>query len=322
MTKFSFVAKTFNDIPVAQQLRFFQFMTEGIFTLKDDRKLSYAIYGPADGQPVLYYHGTPSSRREILLLKAYGIDFDALLFQCGIRLIAPDRGSLTTFDRERTFSSFAADSVELLQSLGVVQCGVLCWSGGGPYALATAFHFPSLVSGIYILCGITRPFSPAVLKQMGLNKWYFVTARKAPLLLRSALAVVRQKAVRSLPDRRLTGLPAVDYRLLQQAVDEMATYTVKEAVRKGTRAAVHEAGLYFDPYDFSLAEIRQTIHYWWGTQDMAVVELHATEIEQTAQHPVMHYRGGEGHLSLYINCFAEALETIARAGISRTAAGR
>lgn len=286
-------------------------MTEAIFTLPDDRKLSYAVYGPADGKPVLYFHGTPSSRKEVLLLKSYGKNFDEWLYQSGIKLIAPDRGSLTTYHRQRTFSSFAADAVELLRSLGVQKCAVLCWSGGGPYALATAFQFPDLVTGVYILCGITRPFDKAVMQQMGLNKWYFRTARHAPLLLRTALAVLRRQTITSLPNRSLTGLAAVDYRLLQQGVTAITTYTVKEAVRKGTKAAVQEAGLYFDLYDFSIAKLQQPIHYWWGTKDMAVTELHAREVEQNAAHPVMHYRESEGHLSVYINCFAEVLETIA-----------
>ena len=64
--------------------------------MKDDRKLSYAIYGPEDGRPVLYFHGTPSSRREILLLKSYGVDFDKALFEAGIKLIAVDRHALQT----------------------------------------------------------------------------------------------------------------------------------------------------------------------------------------------------------------------------------
>jgi len=297
-------------------------MTEAIFTLKDDRKLSYATYGPEDGEPVLYFHGTPSSRREILLLKSYGINFDELLHRSGLKLIAPDRGSLTTFHPQRTFSSFAADAVELLRSLGVQKCAVLCWSGGGPYALATAYHYPELVTSVFILCGITRPFNNAVIQQMGLNRWYFLTARNTPFLLRTALALVRRHNVTSLPDRKLTGLADVDYRLLQKAVKDMAAYTVKEAVRKGTKAAVHEAGMYFQPYDFSIEEIQQPIHYWWGTKDMAVVELHAREVEQKALHPVMHYREGEGHLSLYIHCFAEALQAIAETNASHISSGR
>src|SRR5690349_18295191 len=125
-------------------------MTEGIYTLKDDRKLSYAVYGPDDGWPVLYFHGTPSSRKEILLLKSFGVDFDFLLHQCRLKLIAPDRGALTTFDPKRSFASFAGDVMELLQHFRIKQCAVLCWSGGGPYALAAAFHFPHTITGVFI----------------------------------------------------------------------------------------------------------------------------------------------------------------------------
>src|SRR5687767_13467733 len=103
-------------------------MTEAIFTLKDDRKLSYAVYGPPDGKPVLYFHGTPSSRREILILKAYDVDFDAALYQAGIRLIAVDRHSLTTFYPQRNFLSFADDVVQLLNHFKIDKCPVMAWS--------------------------------------------------------------------------------------------------------------------------------------------------------------------------------------------------
>jgi len=287
-------------------------MTEAILTLKDDRKLSYAVYGPPDGKPVLYFHVSPSSRREILLLKSFGVDLDRLLWQAGLKIIAPDRGALTTYQSQRSFLSYAADAMELLQHLGDGPCSVLCWSGGGPYALATAYQFRSMVNGVYILCGIARQFDKAVLQQMGMNKYYFIAAKHAPLLLHAGLNFIRKKKITQLPRQQLTGLPYIDYRLLQPHVQELASLTMKEATRKGTRAMVQEANLYFSPYGFPLSDIQQTIHYWWGTLDMSVVELHAREVEQKALHPVMHYREGEGHLSLYIKCFAEALEEIAR----------
>lgn len=149
-------------------------MTEAIFTLNDGRKLSYAVYGPENGNPVLYFHGTPSSRREPLLLQAYGIDIHALLHHAGIRLIAPDRHALTTFSRHRTFQSFADDALTLLQHFDIQQCPVLCWSGGGTYALAIADKHPQVVKGVYILCGFTRQFDKGVMEHMGLNKWYFL----------------------------------------------------------------------------------------------------------------------------------------------------
>lgn len=288
--------------------------------MQDDRKLSYAVYGPEDGKPVLYYHGTPSSRKELLLLQSYGIDAEKLLFETGLKLIAPDRGALTTYHPQRNFLSFTNDAVQLLQHLGVTQCSVLCWSGGGPYALATAYRFPQLVDDVYILCGITKQFGKAVLRQMGLNKWYFLCSKYAPVLLGAALNVMRRKKIISLPEQRFTGLPYVDYNLLQKKVKQAAELTLKESTRRGIKAAVHEARMYFDEYNFSVKDIQQPIHYWWGTLDMNVVELHAREIEQHAQRPVMHYREGEGHLSLYVNYFGEALQTIAQA--NRISPGR
>jgi hypothetical protein len=40
------------------------------------------------------------------------------------------------------------------------------------------------------------------------------------------------------------------------------------------------------------------------------VQLHADAIEQQVPNAIMHYREGEGHLSLYIKAFEEILQTI------------
>jgi pimeloyl-ACP methyl ester carboxylesterase len=297
-------------------------MTEAIFTLKDDRKLSYAIYGPEDGKPVLYFHGTPSSRREILLLKAYDVDFDTALFQSGIKLIAVDRHALSTFYPQRTFLSFADDTVQLLRHFKITQCPVLAWSGGGPYALAIAHKYPQLIEGVYILCGFTKRFDQEVMQQMGRNKWYFRNARVIPPFLQLGLNIVRRRPTDHLPPRALTGLPYTDYMLLQKGIKQVAGLTLKEATRKGARSAVHEAASYFKDPGYSIADIQTPIHYWWGTKDMSVVEAHAREIEQKAQRPIMHYRKDEGHLSLYIKCFNEAIQTISLSHATHTVAGR
>lgn len=297
-------------------------MQEAIFTLNDKRKISYAVYGPDDGKPVLYFHGTPSSRKEILLLQSFGVEVEDLLYKLNLKIIAPDRGALTTHDPKRSFFSFAADAEQLLRHLGVQHCPVLCWSGGGPYSLAMAYRYPELIEGVYILCGITRRIDKAVLQQMGLNKWYFITGRYTPFLLYAGLSIMRHKETAYLPPQKFTGLPYVDYRLLQPTIKTVAGVTMKEATRKGAGPMVHEAANYSRDYGFSLKDIVQPIHYWWGTLDMAVVELHALEIEQHAQHAVMHYREGEGHLSLYVNYFGEALQAISRAAATGTDAGR
>jgi hypothetical protein len=85
---------------------------------------------------------------------------------------------------------------------------------------------------------------------------------------------------------------------------------MKEACRNGAKGPVQEARIYYENYGFGLEEIHQAIHYWWGTLDMSVIRLHAEEVEKKAPNAVMHYREGEGHLSLYVNHFKDVLQTI------------
>src|SRR5687768_9197921 len=109
-------------------------MQDQLLELPDGRMLGYSIYGPEQGKPVLYFHGTPSARLEPLLLLIYNVPLFSLLEQHNLRLIAVDRPGMghSTYDAQRTLHSFAADAQTLLQHLQIDRCSVLCWSGGGP----------------------------------------------------------------------------------------------------------------------------------------------------------------------------------------------
>jgi pimeloyl-ACP methyl ester carboxylesterase len=133
-------------------------MTEHTMVLPDGRTLGYSVYGAAEGKPLLYFHGTPSSRLELKLLNQYGVDIEQQILDAGLKIIAVDRPGmgLSSFNAKGTFLSFAFDVSVLLQSLGISNCPVLCWSGGGPYALAIAWQYPSLINGVYIICGFSR----------------------------------------------------------------------------------------------------------------------------------------------------------------------
>jgi len=107
-------------------------------------------------------------------------------------------------------------------------------------------------------------------------------------------------------------LPQADYDLIKNDAHfkALSDFTFKEACRKDGKGAVHEAGLYFNNFGFELSSIIQPVHYWWGTEDTSVVRLHAEAAEQQITDCIVHYKQGEGHLSLYIHCFAEVLKTI------------
>jgi pimeloyl-ACP methyl ester carboxylesterase len=72
-------------------------------TLPDGRRLAYAEYGDPNGHPVFYFHGTPSSRLEPLILG------DEAIAQSGLRVIAPDRPGVgqSDFQPNRGFSDSA-----------------------------------------------------------------------------------------------------------------------------------------------------------------------------------------------------------------------
>jgi pimeloyl-ACP methyl ester carboxylesterase len=289
-------------------------MTSHTIKLGDGRQLGYAVYGPAAGRPVLYFHGTPSSRLELLLLGHYGVDLEGLLEQAGLRLIAVDRPGmgLSSFNPMGDFLSFAADAGELMQQLGILNCQVLCWSGGGPYALATAYRYPARITRATIICGFSRPFDEEVVKAMYNNVWYFRAAKYMPSVLRTGLYVVSRSRVRHTVPQKMTGLPFKDFQYMRRLRDlrTLARYTLKEACRVNARGAVQEARNYFKPFGFDLTTIQQPVHYWWGSQDTSVIELHARAVEKYVPNATMHYRAHEGHLSIWVKYMKEVLQTI------------
>lgn len=290
-------------------------MTSHTITLPDGRLLGFARYGPPEGRPVLYFHGTPSSRLELLLLHHYGVDLDAMLREANLQLLALDRPGmgLSTFNPKGDFLSFAADVGDLMNQLDIATCSVLCWSGGGPFALAAAYRHPQRISSASIICGFSRRFDEEVVRAMNTNVWYFRAARYIPLVLRGGMYVVSRRRVNSTVPQKVTGLPYVDFQYMKRLRDlrVLSRLTLKEACRAGTLGAVHEARTYFDDFGFELEAIRQPVHYWWGTKDKSVIELHALAVETRVPGARMHYRAGEGHLSLWVRHMKAILQSIA-----------
>ncbi|MBD0285798.1 MAG: GNAT family N-acetyltransferase [Flavisolibacter sp.] len=290
-------------------------MINNTIKLSDGRLLGYALYGSPDGTPVLYFHGTPSSRLEPFLCEAYGIDINERLQQYQLRLIAVDRPGmgLSHFNPTGTFLSFADDAQQLLQHLQISRCSLLCWSGGGPFALAMAYKYLQNISKVCIIAGFSQPFTGEIRKQMHRNKWYFLTAEKAPFILQKVLNLIRSHEPKKPLSQKSADLPDVDYALMKEVpqLKKLMAVTLQEAVRNGSKGAVHEAALYAKPFHFSLSSISVPVHFWWGIEDRAVVYPHAKALEDEVPDLTPHYKPGEGHLSIYINCLNEILQTLA-----------
>jgi pimeloyl-ACP methyl ester carboxylesterase len=122
------------------------------FVLPDGRLLGFSVVG--EGLPVLYFHGTASSRLETLLLK----DFVSVY---GFQMIGVDRPGygLSTFAPRTRLRDFTDDVNCLMAHLRVERFALLAWSGGGPFGLVYAALFPERVSKAVVVGSPALPFN-------------------------------------------------------------------------------------------------------------------------------------------------------------------
>jgi pimeloyl-ACP methyl ester carboxylesterase len=103
--------------------------------------------GAADGEPVIHFHGTPGSRLEMAWA-------DEMVCAAGVRMIAFDRPGYGASARAPfSLGSVARMALEVAGQLGLERFRTTGWSGGGPFALATAAIAPERVQAAGVIAG-------------------------------------------------------------------------------------------------------------------------------------------------------------------------
>jgi pimeloyl-ACP methyl ester carboxylesterase len=117
-------------------------------TLASGHRLAWNEYGAPDGEPVFFCPGWPGSRRQAARL-------DAAAKQFGFRLLALDRPGIALSDRPatRALRDWPALLEEVCALLDVARFRIVGVSGGGPYALISAWKFPDRVLAAATVCG-------------------------------------------------------------------------------------------------------------------------------------------------------------------------
>lgn len=123
-------------------------------TLPGGRTLGYADFGDPDGYPLLWFHGFPASRLEV-------ISFSQIAHRLNIRLMALDRPGfgLSTFQPERRIMDWPTDVLAFVMHANLKRFIVLGASGGGPYALACAKYLPQEMMSAVVLLACAPPWS-------------------------------------------------------------------------------------------------------------------------------------------------------------------
>lgn len=121
-------------------------------TVDGDREIAYATYGDTAGDPVVFLHGTPGSRRLAGLLESAAAER-------GLRILAPDRPGYgeSTACPEHTLQDAPDVIAAVMDDAGVSTAGLVAFSGGAPHALAMAANEPERVTRVDVVSGATPP---------------------------------------------------------------------------------------------------------------------------------------------------------------------
>jgi pimeloyl-ACP methyl ester carboxylesterase len=283
--------------------------------LADGRRLGFDDYGPPDGFPIFYFHGTPSSRKDWPALGNAGLPE-----KLGVRILSADRPGmgLSSFQPGRRIGDWPADVATLADALGLDRFAVLGYSGGGPYALACALKIPQRLAAAGVAAGEGPADAPGIysgINPQALN--YMNMARQKPFQFRliwGMVCVIAHYAPRLLVRGGgfFTGLPEADQAAARAHPESSRALLAAmfESVRRGTRGPQWDAALAVSPWDFAIEDISMTVQLWQGEDDRNVSSACGRYLAAKIPHCRAVFLPSEGHISLAINHLEEILRAL------------
>jgi pimeloyl-ACP methyl ester carboxylesterase len=283
---------------------------EGQVKVRDGRKLGFATFGPADGRPIIWLHGTPGARKQIpeaARLAAYEV---------GVRFIGVDRPGtgLSTSHLYGSLVEFTADLRILIDEMDFHELAVIGLSGGGPYALATGYAMPDRVKAVGVLGGVapTRgedaidgglvslatkfaPLFPPFRVPLGLAIGGLVTAMMP--VGRPALETYARFSPPG--DREVFAREEIKAMFLNDLTD----------TRGRLRAPIDDIILFTRHWGFLLKEVTPPVKWWHGDADHIVPLAHGEHCVERLPNAELFIRPGESHLGGF-GAAEEVLETI------------
>jgi len=267
--------------------------------LQDDRTFSYAEYGVPNGYPIIYCHGSQSSRLEMHHDVSFATDNN-------LRIITIDRPGhgLSDFNPKGSIQSFAIDVAELTTHLNIKKYSVIGMSAGAPFAMGIALAHKNQIDNLSIVSGFA-PFndkSKSYLKKE--VKILLQLAKSIPLLLRFLLKIQRfqlkknpSKALKqflkvmSEPDQLILKNPAV-----LEVIERMFT----EAFRNGSKGVAYEISkILVRDWNININEIDVPTTIYQGKEDNNVPFAWAESLQAEIPNSQLKVYPKEGHLLVF-----------------------
>jgi pimeloyl-ACP methyl ester carboxylesterase len=278
--------------------------------LPDGRKLAYREFGIPDGFPVFYFHGSPSSSLEPLLIG------DKEFSQHGFRIIAPDRPGIgeSDFQENRKFSDWPKDISALADKLNIDKFAVFGNSAGCGYVLACSAFISDRLTSAVVVSGGWQMNLPEAKKNLKFPySMFWILADNFPFLIPFLLNTMKGKPdeprEKSLAQAKKM-MPAPDYEVLTQNNRvESLTLIMNEAL-KNKKGAVHDIRMYLKPLNINLPEIQFPISFFHGAEDKNLpIELVKKQVAEIPDARLFIFEK-EAHLSTLCNYFDEAAQAL------------
>ena len=271
-------------------------------TLRSGRRLCYAEYGDPAGEPLMYFHGWPSSRLQARLLHESAREL-------GLRIVAPDRPGIGNSDPQpgRHLRDWPPILEEVAAQLGFERFLVMGVSGGGPYAIAAASMLPERVRAASVICG--APPLDEFPDRSALMFPYRVLLKlrpAAPVVMKALLPFCRWVTSKK-PDEAplkwfFRWVSPVDRAALETHEDlQVVIGSFTESLNQGGMPLIHDADIYLDEWRIDYGDITTPIEFWHGGLDHNLPIAMAREIASRIPHAKGHWLDAEGHYSLPIN---------------------
>src|SRR5262249_7784768 len=267
--------------------------------LPDGRRLGFAEYGEAEGKPILYFHGWPSSRLEARAMRA-------IIAEMGLRIIAPDRPGygLSDFKPERAMVDWTDDVRALVDRLELAEFAVLGISGGGPYSAACAARLAERLTSVLLVGSMGPTDTPEATEGMvQLNRWLLAFARNAPWIAQRAagfcLRTLWGTGDQVIPEQIESCLPESDQQTLSDPeLRRLLTESSREGLRPGVDGAAWDGFLFSRPWGFDFQEIRTSVYLWHGEKDVVVPASMGHFLAKKIPGCIAKFYPEDGHFSL------------------------
>jgi pimeloyl-ACP methyl ester carboxylesterase len=269
--------------------------------LGDGRTVAYAEWGDPDGRPVFLLHGMPGSR-------LFCPDVAATV-AAGVRLITPDRPGYGRSEPRpgRAIIDGAGELEEVATRLGIDRFGVVGWSSGGPYALASAMAARDRVAAVAVVAGdapiAEHPELTADLPAEAQDRIAGVRRGDQAALerLEARLTAAAEALLQRFDDgdgdvgsEADAADPDATYRALAAYRAALATM-FREAFRQGTSGFRDDWIATIRPWGFRLADVDRPVDVWWGDADQLTDRRHTLALAAGIRSARLTIVEGAGH---------------------------